>query len=199
MRRRQWTIEGVAKICLARIRMCCLNRLVAIAFLRIQALSILCLSVQFVGCMNRYSVSLCYDPVLEATSNVQELRSVATYSIEQEGVKEIVNWLRCNDHKRGSYAFCGVACYIVCEFNSSPVCVAEILRDQKTIAIVVPFGFSERVMKCKNGYYVKDLCDSMPLYCFEDREFARTILELKNKCSYDFDSIEIYEVNGFGD
>ncbi len=106
------------------------------------------------GCCSNTKISLCYDPDIVARDDYQELRVVDVFDSNHQFVDEILAYLKRHDFPEGDYSFCGVLCYVVCEENGVPACVAEILQDGNTVSMVVPFGSESGVVSKTDGSYI---------------------------------------------
>ena len=129
------------------------------------------------GCCSATRVSLCYDPDLIAREDdLQELRIVDVFDGGHPFVDEIVSCLKRDDFPLGSYAFCGILCYAVCETNGVPACVAEILQDGKTVSIDVPFGSEPGIVYKKDGsYFVKTDLTPLTPRCYSIPELVEKV------------------------
>lgn len=134
------------------------------------------------GCKSNRSVSLCYDPNLEAKDYL-ELRALDIFDSTTKEVNEIFAWLRRNDLPAGSYSFCGVSCYAVCEIDGVPVCVAEVLSDNRTVSVIVPFNSNSGSIRKLNGSYFIDECklDNDLPNCYNMPRLVEIISGLKSK------------------
>jgi hypothetical protein len=122
-------------------------------------------------------ISLCYDPDLIAREDdLQELRIVDVFDGGHPFVDEIVSCLKRDDFPPRSYTFCGILCYVVCEVNGVPACVAEILQDGKTVYISVPFGSEPGMVYKKDGsYFVKDDLTPIAHPCYSIPELVEKV------------------------
>lgn len=161
----------------------------------------ICMVTTLAGCLNSASVSLCYDPVItvnETDGDNWELRAIASYSTDRDDAKDVFDWLmRASHEKKGSYSFCGVSCYVVCETNGIPACVAEILEDRKTAYVIVPPGSSDSSVSKHGSGYIVTGSSEMNAYCFEDIDFVGKVLRLKEDCAGKFEAREMRDAKGF--
>lgn len=128
------------------------------------------------GCCSNTRISLCYDPDLIAKDDCQELRIVDAFDSGHRFVDEILTCLKRDDFPNGSYSFCGILCYVVCETNGVPACVAEILQDGKTVSIDVPFGSEPGIVCKKDGsYFVKTDLTPLAPRCYSIPELVEKV------------------------
>ena len=158
-------------------------------------LSVICVA----GCCSETRISLCYDPdIVAREDDCQELRIVDVFDGDHPFVDEILSFLRRENLPNGNYSFCGILCYVVCEVNGVPACVAEILQDGKTVSMDVPFGSEPGIVYKKDGsYFIKtDLTPLVPK-CYSSPELVEKVSCLLSNSFEDQEQSGCHKVNVF--
>ena len=146
--------------------------------MRLLSVLIIC-AVCVAGCYSDTRISLCYDPDIIAYDDHQELRIVDVFGSGHRFVDEILTCLKRDDFPKGSYTFCGILCYVVCEENGVPTCVAEILADGKTVSIDVPFGSEPGIVYKEGGsYFIKTDLTPLEPRCYSSPELVQKVSHL---------------------
>ena len=130
------------------------------------------LALYSTGCASSKSISLCYNPDLDA-KDILTLKIVDAFDDSYDEVNAIFAMLQRHDQAQGDYNFCGIACYVVGETNNVPMCMVEILSDCRTVTILDSSVLSPGTIQKQDGRYIVDL----------------TKVEEDARCCYDFPSL----------